>query len=172
MYGNTVLSFIFNRSSSLRICFLFSTVILVMAISAVPSSLITASRPYNINAPDCDEILALLFFPFTQIILLKSSASIFISKYDFSSRMKCPSFFIAICSLKFGWSKSISSLSFLGNLAKFAMQLATSESKYLTSLRFIEKMMTSPSSVCADLQEKYNAISGFDVISNNLVGNE
>lgn len=63
-------------------------------------------------------------------------------------------------------------LIFFGNLAKFAMQLETSESKYLRSLRFIEKMMTPPSSECADLQEKYNAINGFDVISNNLVGNE
>ena len=69
-------------------------------------------------------------------------------------------------------SNTIASFSDFGKRAKFAMQLATSESKYLTLVLFIENRITSPSSSFDDLHEKKSAISGFDVISISLVGRE
>ncbi|MNJ50654.1 hypothetical protein D3C77_459360 [compost metagenome] len=64
------------------------------------------------------------------------------------------------------------SFSAFGSLDRLDMQLATSESKYLTSLLLREKTITSPSSSEADLHAKYRAISGFEVMSSNLVGSE
>jgi hypothetical protein len=88
MYGNTVLSLMFSRSSCFRIAALFDTDIRVTPISGVPFSSSTASNPNRRKAPDCDEILSLLRFPLTQMTVRKCSRLMRASKNDFSSLMK------------------------------------------------------------------------------------